>query len=499
MIHVTQLQALLGLDELALDSRMLLELVVAVAVLLYALAVRRRRTGLRAWPLAMMGLGLAMDLAVPILGRRRFAYFVDTAAIVLFMCGAVRVGLELVDAASHRRREHFSTIFKDLLTLLLWVLVVIVVLRTFYQIDLTALLAIPAVLAAVIGFALQETLGNVFSGLSLQISAPFQPGDWVRSGEKVGRVQGVGWRATTIVTRNNERVEIPNAHLAKDVLFNYANHAVADEISIGVSYGEPPNQVRGLILSVLRDLPDVMHHPAPEIFAWEYGDSAIRYRVKYWLADYGLADQVHDRVVTSLWYALRRHGMEIPFPIRTLRVSHERRIEESQSLLEIAEELRGVDFLRELREEEIRMLCAAVRVRQFGAGEMLMREGDPGDAFYIIRRGVVDVNANGADGRPVHLNELTRPAFFGEMALMTGDPRNATIRARTDVEVLEMTREAFTQLFKAHPEAAAQISEVIAARMSQRRELLDTGPAADGGARGRSGWLLAKMRSIFDL
>src|SRR5215471_3148195 len=101
MIHVTQLQDLLGLDDLALDTRMLLELLVAVAVLLYAVAVRRRKTGLRAWPLAMMGLGLVIDLAVPILGRNRFAYVVDTTAIVLFMCGAVRVGLELVDAVTH--------------------------------------------------------------------------------------------------------------------------------------------------------------------------------------------------------------------------------------------------------------------------------------------------------------------------------------------------------------------------------------------------------------
>jgi small-conductance mechanosensitive channel/CRP-like cAMP-binding protein len=499
MIHITELQALLGLDTLALDTRMLLEALVGIAAMLYALAVRRRRTGLRAWPLAMVGIGLTIDLVVPVIGRNRFAYVVDTAAVILFMCGVVRIALELVDSVSHRRREHFSTIFKDLVTLVLWALVVMVVLRTFYKIDLTALLAIPAVLTAVVGFALQETLGNIFSGLSLQLSAPFQPGDWVRSGERVGRVQGVGWRATTIVTRSNERVEIPNAQLAKDVLFNYANHAVADEVSIGVGYNEAPNRVREVVLSVLRDLPDVLHHPTPEIFAWEFGDYAIRYRIKYWLADYGLADQVHDRIVASLWYALRRHGMEIPFPIRTLRVTREQRVDESQSLRQIAQELQAVDFLRELNEEEMRILSAAVQVRHFGSGETLMRQGDAADAFFIIRRGVVEVSANGADGRPVHLNELTRPAFFGEMALMTGEPRNATIRARTDVEVLEMTRDAFTELFRAHPEAAAQMSEIIAARMSQRRELLETGPGVDGGTRGRSGWLLAKMRAIFDL
>ena len=147
----------------------------------------------------------------------------------------------------------------------------------------------------------------------------------------------------------------------------------------------------------------------------------------------------------------------------------------------------------------MRILAGAVRVRQFGAGEALMRQGDSGNTFYIIRRGVVDVSTNGPDGKQLHIAELSHSAFFGEMALMTGESRNATVRARTDVEVLEMSRNGFTELFKSHPDAAAQMSEIIAARLSQRRELLDAGQPADGGARGRSSRLLAKMREIFDI
>jgi small-conductance mechanosensitive channel/CRP-like cAMP-binding protein len=499
MKHFSELQFLLGLDQLSPDARVALQAVAAVVVLLYALALRRRPGNLHAWPVAVVGVGLLIDLLTPALGIARLGYILDTAALILFLCGLIRIALELADAATHRGREHFSTIFRDLLTLALWAFVVMVVLRAFFKIDVAALLAIPAVITVVIGWALQETLGNIFSGLTLQISQPFQPGDWVRSADKVGRVQGVGWRATTIVTRGNERVEIPNAQLAKDVLFNYANHAVADEIAIGISYDEPPNRVREVILGVLRDMPDILHHPGPEILAWEYGDSAIRYRVKYWLADYGLTEQVHDRVISSLWYALRRHGIEIPFPIRTLKVSREHRIADADLRREIIGELRGVDFLHQLSEDEMRILGGAACVRRFGAGELLVREGELGDSLYIIRHGVVDVSAAGADGRPVHLSELRRPAFFGEMGLMTGEPRNATIRARTDVEVIEMPREGFTELFRAHPDAAAQMSEIIAARMSQRRELLGAGQAVDGGAHGRSRWLLDKMRAIFDI
>src|SRR5437879_11039139 len=159
MPQLTQLQGLFGLEGVSVDTRAVIESAVAVAALLYGLALRHRRGNLRAWPVAMAGVGLVVDVATPLFGRARFAYLVDTAAVILFLWGVIRIGLELADAATHRGREHFSTIFRDLLTLTLWSLVVMVVLRAFFKIDVTPLLAVPAVLTVVIGFALQETLG----------------------------------------------------------------------------------------------------------------------------------------------------------------------------------------------------------------------------------------------------------------------------------------------------------------------------------------------------
>src|SRR5260370_18849230 len=309
MPQVAQLQSLFGFDGLPVDTRAVVESTVAIAALLYALALRHRRGNLQAWPVAMAGVGLVLDLATPLLGRAWFAQVVDTAAVILFLWGVIRIGLELADAATHRGREHFSTIFRYLLSLTLWSLVVMVVLRAFFKIDVTALLAVPAVLTVVIGFALQETLGNIFSGLTLQISRPFESGDWVRVADKVGIMHSVGWRATTIVTRANEWLDIPNAQLAKDLLFNYGKHAVAEEVSIGLSYGDPPNRAREGILDVLRDVPDVLRHPEPEILPWGFGEYAIRYRVKYWLADHGLSEQGHCRVVSGVWYAAAPPGI----------------------------------------------------------------------------------------------------------------------------------------------------------------------------------------------
>jgi len=497
----TPLQSLLGLSLLGPDERILAEGILAAAAATIGFALRGHRQTVGSAGLMMCALGLIFDIAGTPQSAQRELWGHGSAALglVLVSWGAIKILLDAADAAARRGRAHFSTIFKDLLTILLFAVVVITVLVNDFRVDPTPLLASSAVVAVVLGFALQETLGNVFSGLTLQVGKPFVPGDWVRSGNFVGRVQGIGWRSTAVITRANERLEIPNTMLAKDVVVNYSNGVVADETSIGLSYSAPPNFVREVITETLRDVHGVLQSPPPEIYAWEYGESSIRYRVKYWLSDYADADRVREAVTTSLWYALRRKEIEIPFPIRTLRLQREKALTAETEAFEreIMGELRQVDFLRDLRDEELRLLLPGVTAQQFGRGEVIVREGDNGNSLYIVRSGTVEVLA-AKDGKQVHMRDLARPAFLGEMALMTGEPRTATIRARTDAELLELSRDGFTELFKAHPETASQIGEVIALRNTERRELLASAPHGDGGY-SRSTWLLAKMRSVFDL
>ena len=499
MHSATRFQLVAGLGGFGADTRFLIEAIAAGLLAGLAVALRRRSRWIRPPALLMMAGGVALDLLVPLIPSVQVAGTFDAAAITLFWFGVMRGLVRVVEGFARRDRVHFSTIFRDLATLVLWTVVVMVVLRSCFDVNINHLLAIPALLSVVVGLALQETLGNIFSGLALQLHRPFQPGDWVRSSGRLGRVLGISWRTTTIVTRSAETVEVPNAELAKQVLVVYPHRASADEFTIGISYDEPPNRVRDVILRAARDIPEILHAPAPAVFAWSYGDFAIRYRVKYWMADYGQAEEVRDQLVTSLWYSLKRNQVEIPYPVQTLRMNRPTRVVSVDSSNKLATELRQVDFLSALDDAELALLGASVRVCQFGAGEILMRQGDEADSFYVIRSGTVDVTATGPDGKQVHITTLTRPAFFGEAALMTGEPRNATIRAHSDVEVLEMTRDGFTKLFKAHPEAAARMSEIIAARMTERLGLLDSTHAGDGGARARSNWLLDKMRSIFDL
>ncbi len=404
----------------------------------------------------------------------------------------------LADLAARRRQTDFSTIFRDLTTLFAYGVIILMVARLELNVDVAPLLATSALVTAVVGLALQETLGNVFSGLSLQMQKPFEPGDWVRFGAYLGRVQGIGWRSTRLVTRSLELLDVPNGVLAREVITNYRGNAVGDDLHIGLAYDAPPNRVKEIVLRVLHHNPEIAKAPAPDVWVVDYGDFAIKYRIRFWMLDYSRQDLVRDQIMTSLWYALRRNSIEIPYPIRTLflkRTSAESgRLDDRRR--ELVTALRRVDFLAELAEDELATLVPNLYEVEFGRGEVVCREGEGGDTFYVVQRGVVEVFARRAGGQETHVADLEAPAFFGEMSLLTGEPRAATVRAKTDARLLVLEREGFENLFRSRPTVAEAVSLVLARRQSELRERREQ-LAPSETAESQSRRLLVKMRAIF--
>jgi small-conductance mechanosensitive channel len=494
----TSLQTVLGLTALPPDVRLTLETGLGLFAILVAFALYRLRSrNVGPAGILLMGFGFIADVFLHLVSRTsELGLTLEALGLVLFFFGIIRLVLDLTDYALPSK-VRASNIFWDLILIVLYAVVLMVVLRATLHVDLTSLLATSAVISVIIGFALQDTLGNIFAGLSMQLQKPFEPGDWVHFGNYLGRVHGIGWRATRIVTRDNERLEVPNNLIAKEILVNYTAGGVADAVMIGLPYEEPPNRIKEILMRVLRHAQGIARHPEPEVTAIEYGDSAIKYRLRYWLTDYGTHEAVRDTVISNVWYALRRQSIDIPFPIQTVHLRQARGAEDLQAEEQqrLMGELRQVDFLDSLSDDELKMLLPNTRVHQFGSGEVLMHQGEVGDFFHILRRGTVAVMAQAANGGSIHIRDLNAPGFVGEISLMTGEPRTASIVARSDVEVLELNRDAFTHLFRERPEALNEISEVVAPRITETRARVEAASAHDD--RHSRGWLVDKMRAIF--
>jgi CRP-like cAMP-binding protein/small-conductance mechanosensitive channel len=493
------LEPYLGLIE----KHFLIEGSLALIAALFAIALRRQRRLFKAPGFIMLAVGLIIDMMIPQAQEwRSWAHFGRAIALLLVTFGIIRLTVEAFLVLRYRRKADPSTIVAEIVLSSSYLIIGLAVLRLMLGVDPRVLLAVPALGTLVVGWIRQA---NFFSGLLIQAHRPFVSGDWVRLGEHSGRVVGTGWRATWMITRNNEHVQIPNAVLAREPVVNYSSGGamVADEFYLEIDREVGPDRVEQTVGDVLRGVPEVV---SSEVALWEYQGAVNRYRIRFWLANYSADDRIRTAITRSLWYALRRNAIDLAPESRRVPGESNGRVEiapRQDSRADIAE-LRRMYLLNALSDEELALLASAIKPRQFGKSEVLMHEGDEGDRFYILRKGSVEVLSRGHPDAPQkHIRDIADSSpenFIGEIALLTGGKRNATIRATTDVEVWEIGRDAFAKLFRAKPAAGASIAEVAGRRSAETSEAttVDNAAVVSSEAIRRSARILLEMRKIFD-
>src|SRR3954469_3961601 len=325
------------------------------------------------------------------------------------------------------------------------------------------LLTTSAVSAVVIGFALQDTLGNAFAGLAIQSERPFHVGHWIRVGDFEGRVAEVTWRATKLRTKSGNFVIVPNNIVSKEAITNYSepSASVRVEVEVGASYLASPGAVKSAIGEALANSSRVLKTPAADVVLASFDSSAITYRVRFWIEDYERDEAARDEVRTNIYYAFARHGIEIPWPIQ---VQYEREWVDpdvGERTNERGRLLAGVHLFAGLDEATLADIAEATTARTYGNGEPIVRQGEPGDSMFIIGsgRGAVVLEPDRRE-----IATLEPGGYFGEMSLLTGDPRTATVLARGDTMVFEITADLFRRLGVTHPGAVERIGVAAAAR-----------------------------------
>lgn len=354
--------------------------------------------------------------------------------------------------------EHFPNIVQDTIVIGLFGLAAMLFLPD-------KVVATTAVGAVVIGFALQDTLGNLFAGLAIQIEKPFRVGQWVTIGGKDGLVSEITWRATKIRTKAGNFVVVPNSVLSRDTITNYSEptRETRLEVMVSAGYDAPPNQVKEAILTALRGEPSILPNPPAEVLLSDFADSAVSYRVRVWTTDFAADERVRDRVRSRVYYAFHRHGIAFPYPVR-VNIESKRHLEPTEERGR-SNTLDGVEILAALTPTQRAQLASMSKLLLYGAGEVIAHEGDAGASMFVLRRGEAVVTVAGAEGE---LARLHHGAFFGEMSLLTGDRRSATVSALTDCELLEIGVDAFRRVVMTD---AVSVERVAAAVSNRRAEL----------------------------
>jgi len=410
---------------------------------------------------------------------------------LLLAFGVINAAVALVinPWRSDRLPDRFPTIVQDFIVIGLFAVAVTLILQE-------RIFATTAVGAVVIGFALQDTLGNLFAGLAIQIEKPFRVGHWVNVAGKDGMVSEITWRATKIRTKTGNFVIVPNSALARDTITNYSEPIPETQIDldIGACYDTPPNRVKTTILEAIKHEPLLAGSRQPDVLLADFAASAVTYRVRVWTSNFALDDVIRDRIRTSVYYAFRRAGIVIPYPIQ-VEMSPEDLAAAAPDPKTAERLLETVQIFATLPADELARLAAGARESLYAAGESIVREGDAGSSMFVVAHGETVVTL---DPSAHEVARLGPGDFFGEMSLLTGAPRTASVTAVTDVDVLEITADAFRQFVLANPEAVERIGGAVADRAVALEEHRMSGAAVPAG-REEPYKFLARVRRFLGL
>jgi small-conductance mechanosensitive channel/CRP-like cAMP-binding protein len=412
----------------------------------------------------------------------------------------------LIERALRRRGVAVPRLARDIFRAVTLAALALIAVNRFFGISLNSLLISSTVVSAVVGLALQDLLKDVVAGIALQVERPFVPGDWIEFDTQIARIVELNWRATRAVSVDNTHLIVPNATLAQAQITNYTiiSPIQALHVQIVLSPEHPPNTVKEVLVAAARAAEGVLSDPPPGVRLIAYGEYSLTYDIKFWMRGFERYVETRDAVMTSAWYHTRRAGFRLPTPMRELYM-HEadpalQSEEQLRQLRESADALARVDLFGGLSDDERADLAGRAGRRIFGRGEVLVRQGDQDDTLYIVRRGRVRVEVARAAGEaPLRVGELGAGDFFGELAMLTGAPRYASVVAEQDTEALLIRRDALGPLIGRNPSIAEGLSAILERRLAQSRSALDSLPGADGddGLDMSQPGLLRRISSLF--
>jgi small-conductance mechanosensitive channel len=429
-------------------------------------------------------------------------------AVAIWLTTALVVALldrYLWDAYFEKKRQtpipHFP---RQVIALLIYAIAALLVLIAVYHAQglLTPLLATSGVVAVVLGFAMQDLIGGIIAGIALQISKPYKVGDWLHIQDHFAEVMEINWRSTRLRTNDGIYLDIPNYTIARGTIINlhYPTEIHAMRIRVGVDYAVPPNQVKDALRRAASSAAGVVPDPPTKVFVVDFADSAVIYEIKFSMGDHRTYNEVCDAIRTNIWYELKRQQITIPFPIRTLHLQRsQKRAGDGQA--EARSILRSepiFDFMDEAQRENV---LQHAQLHRYGRGERLIQEGDQGDSMFIMLRGTAAVSV-AKKATEIQVGVMRRGDCFGEMSLLTGEPRSATIRADDDCEVLEIRKEVMADVLRDSPQCLTHLSELLARRKLEGESIVKDAPVPDDQGKKEREYrasFLDRLRTVFDL
>ena len=207
------------------------------------------------------------------------------------------------------------------LSKVIFIMIGIIVILNIWEKDVTGFVAGLGVAGIVLGFALKDSLGNIFGGISIILDKTYRVGDRIKidSGES-GIVYDIGLRSTKIKTWDNDILVIPNGKMANSKIQNYVQPSIRSRcvIDFGVAYGSDIKKVKNVVMKTVKKVENVLKDPEPSVAFVKMNDFSLDFKAKFWVEDVSQGYAAKEKSTCMIYDALNKAKISIPFPTRTV-------------------------------------------------------------------------------------------------------------------------------------------------------------------------------------
>lgn len=483
--------------------------------------MNRRKFPLLRWmPISLLLLSLiavanAATIAPTALGDQLARYFTPAAQTLAWISGAALFNqlarwIFWDTFVARALGGPVPGVLKEIFAVLVYLVAITCIVGFAWHLSVTGFLAALGAGGVVLGFALRDLFADIFTGLAINIDRTFAIGDWVQINEVVGgptvaRIREIGWRCTSLVTEEQTTVIVPNTMLGQERVTNITQpiEPTRFELELTVEFSVPSDRVKRVLLASVKALSDHAGFAAghePVILIKGTSSLGVEYLVRYWILpwDPNSPSTWRDLVLANALSYLSTAGISLAYPKSDVYHAEmpERQVEGRTAADEL-KLLSKIPLFEPLKIGELKHLVQTLRRRIFDPGQTLVRTGDSGDSLFVLIEGLLAVKVE-RDGKLQQVACIEPGQCFGEMSLLTGEPRSATIHAITQSVVYEVHREPLKHLMDQRSELAEHLSRILAVRQLETREALKRNEAFreteefDSLAR----QLLARMREI---
>jgi len=403
--------------------------------------------------------------------------------------GLAWLGVGVVDGLLRRLAEaHHAPaaprLVSDLARVVFFGLAAVAVAGFVLHLPVTGLLATSGVLIAVLGFALRGVLSDVFSGIAINVEHPYRLGDWLQVGTGAGgppvtgRVVEVNWRSTRLMTNDGTIVIMPNGLIAASRFVNYSMPEPSYRTSLRVHLDPavPVERARRILTTALLSVDHLLADHPSDVIVEGVDESGVCYVLRFWVPDFGSEFLCRDAVAAAMLNTIHHAGLSLAVPRRSM-VSLRNAHQDAEGFELCRHMLRTIDLFQAFTPAELEDLAGRMVRRCVPAGATVFHQGDPGASLFLVTEGVLEVRATvgtsvgaATSVAPVVLDRMRPGDIFGEMALLTGEPRSATVVSLCEAVVFELSDEHLRPMLQDRAELAERLSELMADRAQRNAE-----------------------------